>query len=137
VENQDINYMEPWSGDYGMDRYDRNKLHSMVRSARDFEMLYPDVYYKVQPYVMMMCDEMDSCGTMMPSQEMVDYMCDCIYEDLSRMYPDLTDNYADVDAVPTINGFGGFGRFRRRRGPFRDLITILLLTEFFRRRRRF
>lgn len=135
MSNMDNN-MEPWS-DYGMDRYDRNKMNSMVRSAREFQMLYPDVYYKVQPFVMVMCDEMDTYGTMMPTQEMIDYMCDCIYDDVIRMYPDLADNYSDMEAVPTINGFGGFSGFGRRRGAFRDLITILLLTEFFRRRRRY
>jgi hypothetical protein len=112
-------------------------------------LVYPEVYYRVQPYVMMVCDQMDSYSMMMPSQEMVEQMSDGIYEDMRRMYPDMVEYANDSEKkakedppfieVQTFygRGFGMFGRHGRRRGPVRDLIDILLLSELFRRRRRF
>jgi hypothetical protein len=106
-------------------------------------MVYPEVYYKVQPYIIMMCDEMDAYGTTMPSQEMIEEMTDRIYDDVCTMYPELSD-YAAETAVEVqwspYGGYGGYGyrrrRPRRRTGFLGDLINILLLSEFFGRRRR-
>jgi len=115
-----------------------------------YQAAYPEIFYKLQPYIMMMCDQMDSFGTAMPNQEMIEQMSDNIYEDLLRMYPDLADYVRshdnampeEEDAVEAIT-YGGFRPGDRRRRPFqrrglpRDLIQILLLSELARRRRRY
>jgi hypothetical protein len=115
--------------------------------------VFPEIYYKLQPHIMMVCDQMDAFGNGMPTQEMVEQTTDNIYDDVVRMYPDVaeyankTDNGTMPEARPAIiadYGFGygpgygyrpGYGRFRRR-GVLRDVIDILLLQEFMRRRRR-
>lgn len=66
-----------------------------------YQAAYPEIFYKLQPYIMMMCDQMDSFGTAMPNQEMIEQMSDNIYEDLLRMYPDLADYVRSHDnAMP-------------------------------------
>lgn len=115
------------------------------------QMTYPEIFYKLQPYIMLVCDQLDTFSSLMPTQEMVEHMTDSIYDDVCRMYPDIaeyTHEYeksAKDDPPDPPAGFGrGFGMFDRepmfgfrRRGLFRDLIDILLLSELTRRRRRF
>lgn len=123
-------------------------------------MVYPEVYYKLQPFVMMVCDSTDLFQREVPTQEAVEQMTDSIYDDVCRMYPDIADYAGKYDKKmkddppgsdpadpPDPPPFGprGFGReffepefFRprfRRRGMLRDLIDILLLSELTRRRR--
>ncbi len=111
-----------------------------------YQNIYPDVYYRVQPYVMMACDELDACNCGMPTHEMVMQISDQMYQDITGMYPDLAeeDYYIDmpqeaVDAYHmasgTVEAERWYGRRRRRGGFFRDLINIMLLNELFRRRR--
>lgn len=114
----------------------------MEREMMCCRMSYPEVYYKLQPFVFAMCDQMG--GYMMPTQDMVDQMSDDIYMDVTTMYPDMAE-YAreyEVGASVETSQFGrdfdrgNRGRFRRR-GVFRDVIDILLLNELFRRGRWF
>lgn len=126
---------------------------------------YPEIYFKLQPYILLVCDQMDiHYGEGMPSQDMIERISDGIYDDVRRMNPDMDDylrtqemqqqgstaggRSAKARAVVAPDGYGydydyryGYGpdRFRRdyrRRGLSRDLIEILLLSELFRRRRR-
>jgi hypothetical protein len=113
----------------------------------NYQCLYPEVYYKVQPFVMMACDEMDAYNMGMPSYDMFRQISDQIYDDVLRMHPDLMEDEVEEEymemsheaavAYNIADGFAESQRFRRRRRHrfFRDLIDILLLTEFFRRRR--
>lgn len=117
------------------------------------QMVYPEVFYKLQPYIVLVCDQMDTYGTMMPTQEMVEQMTDSIYDDVCRMYPDLAEYAKSHENAESNNphnpdgfrrdprffdrDFRFFRRPFRRRGLFRDLIDILLLSELFRRRRRY
>lgn len=119
-----------------------------VSPAMENPSVYPEVYYKMQPYIMMACDHMDAYGPEMPSQEMVEGMSDAIYDDMMRTYPEMADYMRSQEqggaartslAVQGPFGFMspfGFRRDFRRRGLGRDLIDILLLSELFRRRRR-
>lgn len=108
----------------------------------NYQCVYPDVYYKVQPFVMMACDEMDACNCGMPSHDMVRQMSDHIYEDICRIHPDLAerDQYQgmSIEAAAAYNVPGSFVEAQqwRRGGFFNDLIDIILLNEFFGRRRR-
>lgn len=105
--------------------------------------VFPEVYYKVQPFVMASCDAMCMSGgrNMMPTGNQMETMSEEIYMDVSAMYPDLLE-YAGMGVTASsveASRFGGYdygGRFRRR-GLFRDIIDILLLNELFRRGRFF
>jgi hypothetical protein len=139
VQNQaDIN-MNVMPGNPGSMSPNMQTMPMMANSV-----VYPEVFYKLQPYIMMACDRMDTYGSMMPTQEMVEQMSDGIYDNVSRMYPEMAEyanNYdkkmKDDQTVETVlfgrGPFFGFGF--RRRGLFRDLIDILLLSELTRRRR--
>lgn len=117
----------------------------MAPSAVACRMVYPEIFYKLQPYILMACDQMESCDSLMPTQDMLEQMCDSIHDEVCRMHPDLAE-YANScerksSADPSISQVitivpGIFGRNFRRRGMFRDIIEILLLSELFRRRRR-
>lgn len=106
-----------------------------------YRLIYPEIYYKVMPYIVMVCDEMDGYGNMMMSQDMMERLSNDIHDDMLRMYPDL-EQYANEQVVQiddvssSLVGQDWRRRFRRR-GLFRDLIDILLFNEFFRRRRRY
>ena len=114
----------------------------VVRDAVEYRMVYPEIYYKIQPYVVMMCDEMDVYGTTMPSQEMIEQMTDNIYNNICRIYPDMgecsSETVKEVQLGLSVYPYPyGYGYGRNRRGGFLgDLINILLLSEIFGRRRR-
>lgn len=125
-------------------------MQPMPTNAMRYQLIYPEMYYRLHPYIMMVCDEMDMYGAV-PTQEMVMQITDNIYDDICKMYPDMAKYVGDNAVKSTIadppefgdrfdrdrfdrdrNDFDG--RFRRR-GPFRDIIDILLLSELFNRRR--
>lgn len=123
-----------------MDEYPNMQPEQMPPQAIQFRLMYPDIYYRLLPYIMMACDEMDSFATEMPTQDMIEQMSDNICDEMLAMYPDLSDYIKDMESRDTTIAVQvplRFRRPRRRRGLFRDLIDILLLTELFRRRRRF
>lgn len=118
-----------------------------------YRSVYPEIYYKLTPFVSMTCDLIFSYN-MMPTQEKLEEMSDGIYDDFCKMYPDMcdymgksadrSDDPAAFRSVFRDSGFGGFrgdGGFRggggygsgfgsfRRRGLGRDLIYGLLLSD--------
>ncbi len=104
---------------------------------------YPEVYYKVLPYIYLACDQLDS-NNIVPNQEMLDEISDNIYNDVLVMYPEIEKYAKGLDtgenntAVQLLRRSPSYyGRRFRRRGLFRDLIDILLMSEFNRRRRRY
>ena len=114
-----------------------------------YKLIYPEIYYKLQPYIMVVCDQMDIYNV--PTQEMVESMTDAIYDDVfacSLILPNTSGNmrqrgtrnnttrrYYCSSGSCKIQRQNKVPRFRRR-GLFKDLIDILLLTELLRRRRR-
>lgn len=115
-----------------------------MKDLINYRVVYPEIYYKVQPFIIMACDQLDTYSSELPSQEMVENMSDTISDNMSKMYPDMAEYMKSADdttAVPTESMFGfdrdRFGSNFRRRGLFRDFVDILLLSELFRRRRRF
>lgn len=114
-----------------------NNLYDMSQVVKDAHMVYPNVYYMVKPYVMMMCDQMDAYGSDMLSPEMVEQMTTTIYDNVCRMHPDMMECNPDVETITMpFNNPLSYGRGRQQGNMFRDLITILFLSEFFGRRRR-
>lgn len=107
-----------------------------------YQCVYPEVYYKVMPFVMMACDEFDVSNHEMLSPAMVRETTDRIYEDVCKIHPDLVrpDQYRGMSfeaaaAYSISNTYAEAQQFNRG-GFFNDLITIILLNEFFGRRRR-
>lgn len=108
----------------------------------NYQNIYPDVYYKVQPFAMMACDELDAANWEVPTPEMVRQISDQIYEDVCRIHPDLAEreqyhpmSYEAAEAYQMTERLAEAEQWRGG-GFFRDLIDILLLNEIFRRRRR-
>lgn len=110
--------------------------HSAIR------LKYPELYYRIQPFIMSMIDEMDMNGTT-PSQEIIEDMAERIYDEMIRLYPEMADMNDVMETmaqpvgeeadIPVQLGFRR--RPSRRRDYLRDIISILLLSELFRRRR--
>lgn len=147
-------------------------------------LIYPNIYYKLHPFVVTACDEMDMHGIMMPTKQMIKCICNQMCEKMFKVYPEMVkydmeyaagemddpppgydqydrhyhdgydyddywhrypggyyyDDYwrwypggynYDVYSSSSLDGTNEFGH----RGPFRDFLAFLLLTEFFRRRR--
>jgi hypothetical protein len=117
---------------------------SLIEETKKHRTMYPEVLFKLEPFITTTCDAIEASGVM-PTQQELDDITDDIYDDFCAMYPDMAnymkshDNDSDnPEAVPaqfTLGGFrpGRFGRFRRR-GIGRDLITALLLSRLFGRR---
>ncbi len=121
-----------------------SNMNATMDEVMAYEMVYPEIYYKVQPFIMGVCDQMEAFGGVMPSIEVIERIADNIYTDVITMYPDLAE-YAGGGAAPTGQFKDDssdhaqpvtvpfFRRRFRRRGLFRDFIRILLLNEIFRR----
>jgi hypothetical protein len=124
---------------------EENIMKSLAEETKRQRAMYPEIFYKLEPFICSTCDAIDATGVM-PTQEELDNITDGIYDDFRSMYPELADYMAASDrqsdmpeAVTTQFVYGGYGpgRFRgfRRRGLARDLISLLLLSRLFGRRR--
>jgi hypothetical protein len=96
-------------------------------------MMYPDIYYKLYPYVRRVCDLMDNPCILYPTREQIESMVDECYDMCVREMPEL-EQYAG-SIVPVYQEVGA-QQFAFRRPILRDLIAIILISELFRRRRR-
>lgn len=112
--------------DKDVTRWSYGDVKKAETSGMEYQILYPEIFYQVQPYIMEACDQLDASGTAMPSREVLRAMGDRIERQFE--VPGTSEMARAVtDAVPGA---------LRSRGLFRDLLDILLLTELFGRRRR-
>ena len=51
---------------------------SIMPMGMDNPVVYPEVFYKLQPFIMMICDQMENMGYTMPTQQMAEQMTDSI-----------------------------------------------------------
>ncbi len=105
-----------------------------LKNAAAEGLCYPELYYKVQPFVLSACDQMDSYGRVMPDQQSFDQIGDDICSNVLTMYPDLSEyvtcSKMNSSVRPTQrNRNNNF----RRRGVFQDFVDLLLLNELLRR----
>lgn len=113
--------------------------------------MYPEIHYKLEPFISFTCDVIESSGVM-PAEDEMDEITDGIFDDFCNTYPDMANYMKENDnndndppeTIPVQFFGGGFrpgrfrpGRFRRfrRRGLGRDLIRLLLLSRLFGSRR--
>ena len=115
-----------------------NVAATLVEETKKHRALYPEIHYKLKPFISVTCDAIQASG-LNPTQEEMDEITDNIYDDFCKMHPEMenymkteNDTAASPEAVQTIAyggrygyGYGGF----RRRGIGRDLIGGLLLGE--------
>jgi hypothetical protein len=99
----------------------------------DLEAMYPQVYYKVYPYVKNYCDMVGIKHGMMfsPTKEQMDMMVDNIYNQVQPMVDMPEDEMKDMENTrPIVFGPAVFGGRRF----LRDIIGILLIQELLNRR---
>jgi hypothetical protein len=120
-----------------MTKVNQNSMNSVQNQTIQYKALYPEVFYKVKPYVLMVCDELENMGQLTPNQEDIENIADNICADVRDMYPELGDYIEQTEAQETFVPFYGrrFGQPFRRRGIFNDLVGIMLLGELYGRRR--
>ncbi|NLC44533.1 MAG: hypothetical protein GX783_09665 [Clostridiales bacterium] len=111
------------------DRYGHmyQSMEPCINNGMVQTIMYPDIYYRIYPYVQRTCDRMDNPYMHYPSEAQVESMVDDCYDTCIMGMPDL-EHYADLrtNEVDT--------KQIRRRPLLRDLIAIILITELFRRR---
>lgn len=95
-------------------------------------MLYPEIYYKVQPYILSICDEMDSFGGL-PTKKAISFMSDKAYEQIISAYPELRQ-YEENTAMSAAIAYQS-AEAMQERGLFRDFLDILLIRELIGRHR--
>lgn len=143
----------PWMNASQLQTENQQDMMPNMRGNMAYQLVYPEIFYRLQPYIMMVCDQMDIHGNFVPTQDMVEQLTDSIHDDICRMYPDIADyadnynqmNYNDPPLMDDYGrvmfdrdrdfDYGMFGRRFRRSGSLRDLTSILLLSEIFRRRK--
>jgi hypothetical protein len=113
----------------------------------DLSSVYPEIYYRLQPYINMILDQLEAqYGDSAPNSEMMDRIAESIYNDIIEMYPDIAEYAKQYENKEKTEGTlaevitrspSFYRRSFRRRGLLRDLIDILFLSEFYRRRRRY
>ena len=143
-----------------------NAYYPMMQyPASQLESMYPKCYYMIYPRVKRMCDMMYQQGMVTPTPQMMQQMTDQIYDEVEPMMAEedmmemdmqmMPENMQDMQMMPEqmqpmgtkpmmedkgcyemdARQFGFFPRPRRR--FLRDLISILLIRQLFRRRRPF
>jgi hypothetical protein len=157
VLNQENSYLSNISNMQGNAAYmmpmeANTAAKSLVEETKKHRAMYPEIHYKMEPFISTTCDMIESSGVM-PTQEEMENITDNIYDEFCKMYPEMENymkpNQRDNDPPEAVTtqfmmddfrrgdfGQGDFGRFRRR-GIGRDFILALLLSRLFGRRRGF
>ena len=122
---------------YSVEYHDRyGYMYPSIEPCIDHDMvqpiMYPDIYYRIYPYVHQTCDRMDNPYMHYPSEAQVESMVDDCYDACIKGMPDLIQ-YADIKKKEKEEIDA---KQVRRRPLLRDLIAIILISELFRRRRR-
>ncbi len=110
-------------------------IKSLPEITKTQRALYPEVLYKLEPFIASTCDAIRSAG-IMPNQQEIDDITDEILDDFLKMHPEMErymnarDNENDMpEAVPAQVFPGGFRRggdsALRSRGSA-GLITFVL-----------
>lgn len=105
-------------------------------------MLYPEIYYKVEPYILSACDEMTSFGSDMPAKKAISAMSERVYAQIMEAYPELrvyeaqSAGAGSVEDTAGKNTAGDKVTAARRSSLLGDFLDVLLIYELIGRRRR-
>ncbi|WP_102401242.1 hypothetical protein [Haloimpatiens massiliensis] len=106
---------------------------NMYDDHEDLRRMYPRIYHKIYPMVIMHCDMMErKYGWMYtPSDKDLDEACE-------NMYENIKDHLEEMDEEYEHNDHKDYNRKRHygRRRALNDLFRILLIRELIGRRRR-
>lgn len=102
-----------------MQPFPQGAVNPAMETTMIYRAIYPEIYYKLMPYILMTCDSIFSYG-IMPTQQQVEDMSDGIYDDFCTMYPDMSEYMGNAvaqsafapDLPPSRNGFGGDEEYR-------------------------
>jgi hypothetical protein len=105
---------------------------------------YPEIYYKLQPYILRACREMSVYGIL--TEEMIEEICCHICEEACRSYPEFEEykntgeentNAETNNNTPAMYAYPyDWRRHTGRGGLLHDIVRILFLSRFFGGRRR-
>lgn len=120
----------PWYMSPGAQKspYYQEGTDPMFSGALAYPMIYPDIYYKLQPYIINAGDRMEMYGGT-PTEQMVDRMVDEIREEVMKIHPEIgeyakeyTENMPmrQEESVPTQTFPGRFQDFRSEDMQVRD-----------------
>lgn len=101
----------------------------MCNDNSDLERMYPKIYHKVRPLIIMHCDDFERKHGCMccPSHKELDDACDHIYKNIKKHLDKMHDK--DHEKCYRQRGYD-------RRSSLNDLFRILLIGELLGRRRR-
>lgn len=137
-------YMLPEINTEPLQAVENQEMMPNTKESLPMQLVYPEIFYKLQPLIILVCDQLENYDVI-PTQEMVDHVSNSIYIEVCQMYPDLVsynfiqNNHEDPPFVRDFNlqrrdfDYDYFKRRFRKRGSLQDLISILLLSEIFRR----
>lgn len=113
-----------------------NSMHA--GQALTYQAIYPEIYYKLKPFIEIARDLIFASGMDMPTQNQMEEMADGIYDDFCKMHPDMENYMGKMENQPNTRSdppdppyYGGFRPSMgfRRRGLGRDFIQAMLLGE--------
>ena len=84
VNHLENNNMMPYGGGHGASPKPGSRLTGEDRNMPCTT--YPEIYYRLAPYIMMVCDQAESAGVEMPSQQMIESITDSIYDDMVKTF---------------------------------------------------
>lgn len=103
-----------------------------------YAMMYPEIISRLQPDIILACDEMEKQGITSPSPEVLRQMAGWVYTNACKRYPDLAAlgrEYEKNHPVRTEEMLSINGVRIQQDGFLGGLIAFLLFAEFFGRRR--
>jgi hypothetical protein len=114
------------------------KMGRQPAGSLAFPWMTPAIYAKLHSEVDAACDEMLRMKIKDPTPEMMGQMCNRVYENVRKTYPDV-DRYARAfgKSMPNLTGWpiGKSDVEMQAGGAFLALIALLLFAGFYGRRR--
>jgi len=101
---------------------------------------YPDIYYMLQAHVLAACDRFEAMhGGPLTKRHLKD-LSDALFDNIARIHPQLVgSDYNENDAVAAVSAIPVQQQYQsgfRARNLLRDILEILLISEYYRRIRR-
>ncbi len=64
----------------------------MRQAEISFQLVYPDIFYKLQPHIIKACDRMDAQGLGPPAGDTLEKLSSDVYNEACRMYPEIAED---------------------------------------------
>ncbi|WDV46987.1 hypothetical protein PV797_04620 [Clostridiaceae bacterium M8S5] len=103
----------------------------------DYNMQYPEIYYRIHPNVVQCIMRYSSSYDMlnqMPEEDLVEVMIDEIYNEVIREYPEINKDLREQRSVVRTK-YAQNRPYYGRKKLLKDIISIILIGELLYRRR--